>query len=212
MEMPRATVLAAIALIVASLFLAAETASASQPLIQRGVITAIVDPITVEVRVADGTSERVQLYGVAAASPASCALARATADVTTLALGKPAWLVAVQGKPSRRDRRSLLAFLILPGGLDLGLELVKQGEATVRDDQPPFKQLAVYVHAQSAAQTSSIGVWSCTSDHSPASTTVPSTAPGEPQSHGNGQGQAGGQGQGQGRSGHGADGFNGSKS
>lgn len=204
--MLRATVLAATALIVGSLFFAAETASASQPFIQRGVITAIVDPITVEVRVADGTNVRVQLFGVAAASAGSCALAQATADVTTLALGRPAWIVAAQGKPSRQGRRALLAFLIFPAGLDLGLELVKRGDATVRDDQRPFKQLAVYVHAQSAAQASSIGVWSCTSNHSQASTTAPSAAPGEPQSQGHGQVQGGGQGHGQGKSGHGAQG------
>ena len=138
-------------------------ALAGGPFAQRGAVSAIVDPATIEVRLPDGTSERVQLVGVAVPRGDSCVLAQATADITTLALGKPVWLVAVKGKP----HRTILAYAILPGGLDLGLELVKRGDATVRTDQHPLKQRSAYLRAQSAAHAGSVGLWGCTTTAAP---------------------------------------------
>jgi len=130
-------------------------AFAGGPFAQRGTVSAIVNAATIDVHLADGTSERVQLFGVAPPGAGNCALGQAAGDITALALGKSVWLVAVKGKP----RRTILAYAILPGGLDLGLELVRRGDATVRADEHPFKQLAAYLRAQSSAQAGSLGAW-----------------------------------------------------
>jgi endonuclease YncB( thermonuclease family) len=151
-----------LALIVGACLLA-PAAFAGGPFAQRGSVSAIVDLATIEVRLADGTSERAQILGIAPPGGGSCALGQATADITALALGKPVWLVAVKGKP----HKSILAYAILPGGLDLGLELVKRGDATVRTDQHPFKQRSAYLRLQSAAQAGSLGMWGCTTASAP---------------------------------------------
>jgi len=183
--MPRAPSLAALALVVGGLFLAPEAAPGSPPFAQRGTVTALVDAVTLEVRLLDGTSDQVQLFGVAAPAPASCAVASATADATALALGKPVWLVAVQGAPPKNRRRPLLAYVVLPGGPDLGLQLVRRGEATVRTNQHPFRQRAAYVRAEKAAQTAELGLWGCTpAPSAQAPTTTTTTTQGQGQGHG----------------------------
>jgi endonuclease YncB( thermonuclease family) len=190
--MLRATVLAALALIAGSFCVASEAASGSPPFAQRGTVTLLADPVTLEVGRPDGTSERVQLYGVAAPAPASCAVTQAMADAAALALGKPVWLVAVQGRPPKNSRRPLLAYVLLPGGSDLGLLLVSRGDATVRTDkQHPLKQRASYVRAEKAAQAASLGLWGCTTGGAggTATTTTATTPDGDP-------GQAKGQGRG----------------
>ena len=138
--------------------LLATAAFAGGPFTQRGAVSAIVDPATIEVRLTDGTRERVQIFGIAAPAAGSCALPQATADITTLALGKPVWLVAVNGKP----RDTIRAYAILTGGLDLGLELVKRGDVSVRTDEHPFEQRSAYLGAQSAARAVALGLWGCT--------------------------------------------------
>ena len=176
--MLRAPVLAALALILGGLFVASHPASGSQPFAVRGTVTAIVDPATLDVLLADGTGKRVELFGIGAPRAASCALAQAMTDTSSLARGRPVWLVAVQGTARRSVRGPLVAYVILPGGLDLGLELVKRGDVTVRANQHPFKQLAAYLGAQSDARASSLGVWGCAKSHAPGGPKAPPTAPG----------------------------------
>jgi endonuclease YncB( thermonuclease family) len=149
----------------------------------------------------------VQVFGLTAPAAGSCALGQAAADATSLALGKPVWLVAVQGGSSKSVRRAVVAYVILPGGLDLGLELVKRGDATVRADQRAFKQRAAYLRAEDAAQASSLGLWGCGGGQTTTTTTT-SAPPGRGHGQGapQGQGQSpGGQGQPQGQ-GHGSTG------
>jgi endonuclease YncB( thermonuclease family) len=145
-----------LALIVGACLLA-PVAFAGGPFTQRGAVSAIVDPATIEVHLVDGTSERVQIFGIVAPAAGSCAQGQATTDITALALAKSVWLVAVKGKP----RRTIDAYAILPGGLDLGLELVKRGDATVRADPHPFEQRTAYLRAQAAAHAGSLGLWGC---------------------------------------------------
>jgi micrococcal nuclease len=198
--MPHRPVLAALALILGGFFLASEAAQGSLPFAQRGTVTALVDAVTLEVRLPDGTSEQVQLLGVAAPDPASCAATPATADAADLALGKPVWLVAVQGAPPKSRRRPLFAYVILPGGPDLGLQLVKRGDATVRITRDPFKQRAVYLRAEKAAQDAELGLWGCTPERAAG---APTTATTTTQGQGYDQGdKAKGRGQGRGTSDH----------
>jgi endonuclease YncB( thermonuclease family) len=183
--MLRGQVFAGIAFVLAVCALASAAPSTPQPFTQRGTVTAIVDPVTLDVRLADETSERVRLIGLEAPAAGSCALPQATADVGSLVSGKPLWLVVVP--PNGKAKRVVPAYAILPGGTDLGVELVRRGDATV--SHGPFKKLAAYTRAQSAAQAGALGVWGCNA--APAPPAPPASAQG--QSHGNGQGQSQGQ-------------------
>src|SRR5262249_20853288 len=134
------------------------------------------------------------------------AVTQATADAAALALGKSVWLVAVQGGPPRNSRRPLLAYVILPGGSDLGLLLVNRGDATVRTDQHQWKQRASYVRAEQVAQAALLRLWGCSTGDA-AGTTATTTTTTTTTDRGQGQGRAQGQGHGssdQAGSGHGS--------
>src|SRR5262249_32206189 len=165
--MLRAPVLAALALILGGLFVASHSASGSEPFAVRGTVTSIVDPATLDVLLADGTSKRVELFGIAAPRAASCARAQATSDTASPARARPVWVVAVTVAAGRRSRAPIVAYVIVPAGLSWGLELVKRGVAAVRAKQRPSKQLAAYLGAQSDARASSLVVWSCAQSHAP---------------------------------------------
>jgi hypothetical protein len=109
----------------------------------------------------------------------------------------------VRNLPPLHTQHVVLAYTILPGGLDLGLELVKRGDATARADRPPFKSLVTYIRAQEDAQATSVGLWACPTGSAPAGTASPRPAPTKPappgmgadeaQDHGHGQSDQGGQ-------------------
>jgi endonuclease YncB( thermonuclease family) len=171
----KARVLAALVLPLAGARPAPALSSGPHLFIQRGIVTAVVDPVTIGLRLDNGTSERAQLIGLAAPAADSCAFHQAPADINALAGGRPVWLAVVQKEPPRHGQRVVLGYAILPGGLDLGLELIKRGDATVRTDQPPFKSLATYMDAQATAQASSLGLWACSSSPAPVSSAPPPT-------------------------------------
>jgi endonuclease YncB( thermonuclease family) len=182
-EMLRGKVLVGLIIVLAACALVPVAPSAPQPFTQRGTVTAVVDPVTLDVRITAETSERVQLIGLKPPGAGSCALSQATADLGALVSGKPLWLLIVP--PRGKAKHIVLAYAILPGGNDVGLELVRRGDATVARNERPFKQLAAYTRAQKAAQAARLGLWGCTpSAASPATPPAPSPPPG--QSHGNG--------------------------
>jgi endonuclease YncB( thermonuclease family) len=159
--MSRGSILAVVAASFAAGTVASGASSSPQPLTQHGTVISLADPGALVVRIADGTSERVQLVGITLPSAGSCASAQAAADLGTLVTGKPVWLLVVVGKG-----RLVGAYVILPGGIDAGLELVQRGDATVSDAQP-FKQRAAYLRAQKIAQAGSLGLWGCNAPSGP---------------------------------------------
>jgi endonuclease YncB( thermonuclease family) len=181
--MLRGQVLAGIAIALAFCALASATPFTPQPFTQRGTVTTVVDPITLDVRLTDGTSERVQLIGLQPPAAGSCALAQATADLGALVSGEPLWLVIVP--PKGKAKHVVLAYAILPGGADVGLELVRRGDATV--GHGPFKKLAAYTRAQKTAQAGKLGIWGCASA---APAPAPPASP-QGQAHGHDQSQPG---------------------
>jgi endonuclease YncB( thermonuclease family) len=186
--MLRGQVLAGIAITLAVCAVSPVASSTPPPFTQRGTVTAVVDPITLDMHLTDGTSERVQLIGLQPPAAGSCALTQAATDLSGLVSGKTLWLLVVP--PNGKGNHAVVsAYAILPGGADVGLELVKHGDATVRHGGGPFKELAAYTRAQQAAQAGKVGLWGC----SPATAATPPapTPPGHENGHGQGNGKNG---------------------
>jgi endonuclease YncB( thermonuclease family) len=178
--MSRGQILAGIAITLAGCALAPAATSTPPPFTQRGTVSTVVDAVTLDVRLPDGKSERVQLIGLQPPGAASCALGQATADLGALVAGKPLWLLVVP--PKGHAKNVVAAYAILPGGADVGLELLQRGDATVGRAKGPFKQLAAYTRAQKTAQAAGLGLWGCT-----AAAPTPASPPGQSgQSHGHG--------------------------
>ena len=183
--MLRGQVLAGIAITFAVFALSQVASSTAPPFTQRGTVTAVVDPVTLDMRLTDGRSERVQLIGLQPPAAGSCALTQATTDLSGLVSGKPLWLLVVP--PRRTGKHAVVsAYAILPGGADVGLELVTRGDATVRHAGGPFKQLVTYTRAQKSAQAGKVGLWGCSS--ASASAPPAPTPPGHEDGHGGGNG------------------------
>jgi len=124
-----------------------------------GVVTRVVDGDTVDVRLASGKSERVRLIGIDAAERGACFAEQATQRVRTLALSKP---VVLRGDPTQdtRDRYGrLLAYVWIPGGHDLGYQLLAGGFAKVYVYRDPFQRLGAYRTAESRARSGTVGRW-----------------------------------------------------
>jgi micrococcal nuclease len=122
-------------------------------------------------------SERVRLIGINAPEKGACYGANATAMARTLALNRR---VTLQGDrtQSRRDRFGrLLAYVRLPGGRDLGRELIRAGRARVFVFNRPFARLASYRAAEAAAIAGRVGLWSAcvTPPTTSTTTTTPTT-------------------------------------
>lgn len=126
---------------------------------QKGVVTEVVDGDTLRVRLAGGTSERVRLIGIDAAERGACFAGPAAARVRQLALSKPVVLRGDRTQDTRDRYGRLLAYVWLPGGRDLGFQLVAGGFAKVYVYRNPFERLSAYRTAESRAKSASAGAW-----------------------------------------------------
>jgi endonuclease YncB( thermonuclease family) len=126
-----------------------------------GTVTYVVDGDTLEVALSGGGRERIRLIGIDTPERGGCYAARATAHARRLALGRR---VVLKGDPTQdtRDRyRRLLAYVWLPGGKDLGYQLLSGGFAKVYVYRNAFQRLGAYRRAEQAASGADRGVWSC---------------------------------------------------
>jgi micrococcal nuclease len=137
------------------------TSSASAPLTAS--VTRIVDGDTLVARLGSGRTERVRLLGIDTPEVGTCYAAQATAAARTLALGRKVRLVG-DSTQAVRDRYSrLLAYVVLPGGVDLGRTLVARGAAKVYVYDRPFARVSGYRSAETSARDRGLGLWgSCT--------------------------------------------------
>ena len=126
---------------------------------QRGVVTRVVDGDTVDVRLANGKSERVRLIGIDAAERGACFAAPAAERARQLALSKPVVLRGDRTQDTRDRYGRLLAYVWLPGGRDLGYQLVAGGFAKVYVYRDPFQRLGAYRTAESRAKSAPAGTW-----------------------------------------------------
>ena len=141
----------------------------------RGTVTRIVDGDTLDVRLTSGKRERVRLIGIDAAERGVCYADAASRRVGQLAMSKPVVLKGDATQDTRDRYGRLLAYVWLPGGRDLGYQLISGGFAEVYVFRHPFQRLPAYRNAESAARTGAVGQWkSC---GAPPSTTPPPVTP-----------------------------------
>lgn len=135
------------------------SATTSGDFTQRGVVTEVVDGDTVWVRLAGGKSEKVRLIGVDAAERGACFATRATTRARQLALSKPVTLRGDRTQTTRDQYGRLLAYVWIPGGRDLGYQLIAGGFAKVYPTRTPFQRQTAYRNAESRARSAGTGRW-----------------------------------------------------
>ena len=135
------------------------SAGTSGEFTQKGVVTEVVDGDTLRVRLANGKSERVRLIGIDAAERGACFAAPAAARARELALSKPVVLRGDRTQDTRDRYGRLLAYVWIPGGRDLGYQLVAGGFAKVYVYRDPFQRLPAYRTAESRAKSAPAGAW-----------------------------------------------------
>jgi micrococcal nuclease len=105
----------------------------------RGTVTYVVDGDTVHVAVA-GRDERVRLIGIDTPEVGQCDSAKATALARRLAQGRPVTLVGDATQATRDRYGRLLAYVVLPGGRDLGYQELARGYGRVYVYDRPFQR------------------------------------------------------------------------
>jgi micrococcal nuclease len=135
------------------------TAAPAGSFTQKGVVTEVVDGDTLRVRLVNGKSERVRLIGIDAAERGACFADQAATRARKLALSKPVVLRGDATQDTRDRYGRLLAYVWLPGGRDLGYQLVAGGFAKVYVYRDPFQRLSAYRNAEGKAKAAPVGAW-----------------------------------------------------
>ena len=138
----------------------------------RGTVTHIVDGDTLDVRLTSGKTERIRLIGIDTPERGVCYFSQATARARQLAMSKQVVLRGDATQDTRDRYGRLLAYVWLPGGKDLGYQLIAGGFAKVYVYRDPFQRLSAYRSAGATAKGSSAGQWKAC-----AATPVPAPAP-----------------------------------
>jgi len=134
-----------------------------------GTVTRVVDGDTVDVRLASGKRERVRLIGIDTPEVGACGAARATAAARRLALGKRVVLRGDATQDTRDRYNRLLAYVWLPGGRDLGYQLLAGGHARVYVyGRRPFQRVGAYRTAEAAGRRVRPSLWTCGAAAAPA--------------------------------------------
>ena len=124
---------------------------------RQGLVTNVVDGDTLRARIG-GSTEPVRLIGVDAPERGDCYFARSTELLRELALDT---VVRFQGDSSQRERDRfgrLLAYVVLPDGIDAGEVLLERGAAVVFETRPRFARRKAYVEAQAEAARAAAGL------------------------------------------------------
>jgi len=124
----------------------------------RGTVTYVVDGDTVHVAAA-GRDEKVRLIGIDTPEVGQCDAAKATTLARRLAQGRPVTLVGDATQATRDKYGRLLAYVVLPGGRDLGYQELARGYARVYVYDRPFQRLGAYKRAEQVGRTRSDSIW-----------------------------------------------------
>jgi endonuclease YncB( thermonuclease family) len=124
-----------------------------------GTVSRVVDGDTLDVVLTSGRRERVRLIGIDTPERGVCYSTAATSRARRLALAKRIVLKG-DGTQHTRDRYGrLLAYVWLPGGKDLGFQLIAGGFGKVYVYHGAFERLAAYRRAERSARTATAGQW-----------------------------------------------------
>ena len=118
----------------------------------RGTVTHVVDGDTLDVRLTSGKTERIRLIGIDTPERGDCYFSQATARARQLAMSKQVVLRGDATQDTRDRYGRLLAYVWLPGGKDLGYQLIAGGFAKVYVYRDPFQRLSAYRNAGAAAK------------------------------------------------------------
>ena len=110
----------------------------------RGTVTHIVDGDTLDVRLTSGKTERIRLIGIDTPERGVCYFSQATTRARQLAMSKQVVLRGDATQDTRDRYGRLLAYVWLPGGKDLGYQLIAGGFAKVYVYRSPFERLSAY--------------------------------------------------------------------
>ena len=124
---------------------------------RQGLVTHVADGDTLRTRIGRST-ERVRLIGVDAPERGECYSTRSGELLRELAQGK---VVRILGDRTQREGDwfgRLLAYVVLPDGIDAGEVLLERGGAVVFETRPPFARHEVYAAAQAEAARAAAGI------------------------------------------------------
>jgi endonuclease YncB( thermonuclease family) len=150
---------------IASLLGVISTGSAASPAATagaftfRGTVTHVVDGDTLDVRLASGKVERIRLIGIDTPERGVCYAAQATERARQLAMSKSVVLRGDATQDTRDRYGRLLAYVWIPGGKDLGYQLIAGGFAKVYVYRDAFVRLPAYRNAEAAAKGGTAGQW-----------------------------------------------------
>jgi micrococcal nuclease len=125
----------------------------------RGSVVHVVDGDTIDVALDHGARTRIRLIGVDTPERGQCFFTRATNVTARLSAEKRVVLRGDATQATHDKYGRLLAYVWLPGGHDLGLQLLRAGVARVYVYDRPFTRLAVYDRAERAAKRSPTSLW-----------------------------------------------------
>jgi endonuclease YncB( thermonuclease family) len=161
--------------IAAGLLAAAGSASTDGRFSYTGMVARVVDGDTLDVVLAGGKRERVRLIGIDAPERGACYAVSATARARQLALSKRVVLKGDATQDTRDRYGRLLAYVWIPGGKDLGYQLVAGGFARVYVYRNAYERLPAYRKAEAAAKGGTVGQWKSCGSPLPPPTTAAST-------------------------------------
>lgn len=121
------------------------------------VVVEVIDGDTIDVRLPDGSTDRVRLLGINAPEDGECFSTEAAVELERLALGEEAVLVVDETDRDQYDR--LLRYVEVGGG-DMGAALVGGGFAVVRVSKPDVAREAELRRLEDEARQAERGLWS----------------------------------------------------
>jgi endonuclease YncB( thermonuclease family) len=146
----------------------------------RGTVTHIVDGDTLDVRLTSGKTERIRLIGIDTPERGVCYFSQATARAAQLAMSKQVVLRGDATQDTRDRYGRLLAYVWLPGGRDLGYQLIAGGFAKVYVYRNAFQRLPAYRTAGAGAKSANAGQWKACAAPAPVAAPVPAPTPPTP--------------------------------
>jgi micrococcal nuclease len=127
----------------------------------QGTVTGVTDADTIRVALRNGKVETVRLVGIDAPERGACFASQATASARSLTDGKRVTLKGDASQDTRDRYGRLLAYVWLPGGKDLGYQLIARGAAKTYVYARPFQRLSAYRAAESRGRRVAPSMWTC---------------------------------------------------